>query len=133
MLACLATQPNRPVLNLENSVDPRRIAQALDSPNYAKKSLITNKVTTIFFATLFKSIPCTLHPRPTEFSRLKGDAQALFSIAASRLLKAVAKASTPSSSSCWQAALKSISRSSRRLSCPAASAAPCSRVAAGLP
>ena len=58
-------------MNLENSVDPWRIAQALVSSNYAKKSIITVKVTTVFFATLFKSISCTLHPRPTEFSRMK--------------------------------------------------------------
>jgi len=35
-----------------------------------KKVLITNKVTTHFFITPFKSIPSTLHALPTAFSRI---------------------------------------------------------------
>jgi len=46
------------------------IAQVLDSPDYMKKVLITNKVTTHFFITPFKSKPYTLHLLPTVFSRL---------------------------------------------------------------
>ena len=46
------------------------IAQVLDSPDYMKKVLITNKVTTHFFITPFKSVPYTLHLLPTAFSRI---------------------------------------------------------------
>ena len=43
------------MLNLEKSVGSRKSAQALDSSNYMKKVLITNKVTTHFFITLLKA------------------------------------------------------------------------------
>lgn len=46
------------------------MTQALNSPRYTKKALITNKVTTDFFATLIKSISYAPHTRPTAFSRL---------------------------------------------------------------
>ena len=36
------------------------IAQALNLPGYMKKVLITNKVTTHFFITPFKSISCAI-------------------------------------------------------------------------
>jgi len=58
------------VLNLEKSVETRNSAQALDSPSVMKKWLITNKVTTHFFITLFESITCTSFPRSTDLSRL---------------------------------------------------------------
>jgi len=81
-------------LILEKAVGRTHIAQVLDSPGHIKKVLITNKVTTHFFITPFKSqkgkiavwtaasrpkgeghgcpesIPSTLHALPTAFSRL---------------------------------------------------------------
>jgi len=55
---------------LEKAVGRTHIAQVLDSLDYMKKVLITNKVTTHFFITSFKSIPYTLHALPTAFSRI---------------------------------------------------------------
>jgi len=55
---------------LEKAVGRTHIAQVLDSPDYMKKILITNKATTYFFITSFKSIPYTLHTLPTAFSRM---------------------------------------------------------------
>ncbi len=55
--------------NLEKAVGRTFIAQALDSLGYMKKMLITNKVTTHFFITPFKSTSYTLHALPTAFSR----------------------------------------------------------------
>jgi len=55
---------------LEKAVGRTHIAQVIDSPGYMKKVLITNKVTTHFFITPFKSIPSTLHALPTAFSRM---------------------------------------------------------------
>jgi len=54
------------------------MAQALDSLGYMKKMLITNKVTTHFFITPFKSIPSTLHALPTAFSRIKKEHAPVF-------------------------------------------------------
>jgi len=55
---------------LEKAVGRTSIAQALDSLGYMKKMLITNKVTTHFFITPFKSTSYTLHALPTAFSRM---------------------------------------------------------------
>jgi len=55
---------------LEKAVGRTSIAQALDSLGYMKKMLITNKVTTHFFITPFKSTYYTLHALPTAFSRM---------------------------------------------------------------
>jgi len=62
---------------LEKAVGRTHIAQVLDSLDYMKKVLIphawdfvTNKVTTHFFITPFKSIAYTLHALPTVFSRI---------------------------------------------------------------
>jgi len=57
-------------ITLEKAVGRTSIAQALDSLGYIKKMLITNKVTTHFFITPFKSTYYTLHALPTAFSRL---------------------------------------------------------------
>jgi len=43
-------------LNLEIAVESRLLAEHLDSSNYTKKTFITNKVYSIFFVTLSKSI-----------------------------------------------------------------------------
>jgi len=59
------------IFNLEKSVGRTSIAQALDSLGYMKKMLITNKVTTHFFITPFKSTSDILHALPTAFSRIK--------------------------------------------------------------
>lgn len=58
------------ILNLEKAVGSTQIAQALDSPGYMKKMLITNEVTSHFFITPFKSISYTLYALATTFSRL---------------------------------------------------------------
>jgi len=55
---------------LEKVVGRTHIVQVLDSLDYMKKVLITNKVTTSFFITSFKSTPYTLHTLPTAFSRM---------------------------------------------------------------
>jgi len=55
---------------LGKAVGRTHIAQVLDSLDYMKKVLITNKVTTHFFITSFKSIPYTLHALPTAFPRI---------------------------------------------------------------
>jgi len=57
------------VFNLEKSVESQKSAQALDLPGYMKKTLITNKVNTLFFITPSKSIAYTSFLRPTDFSR----------------------------------------------------------------
>jgi len=61
---------NKIHINLEKAVGRTSIAQALDSLGYMKKMLITNKVTTHFFITPFKSTSYTLHALPTAFSRI---------------------------------------------------------------
>jgi len=55
---------------LESSVGSTHMAQALDSLCKTEKTLITNKVTTIFSVTPFKSMSYTLHVLPTEVSRM---------------------------------------------------------------
>jgi len=55
---------------LEFSIGSTHMAQALDSLCYTEKTLITNKVMTIFSVTPFKSISYTLHALPTEDSRI---------------------------------------------------------------
>jgi len=46
------------------------MTQSPNSPSYTKKDLITNKVTTTFFVTLFKSIAHILRALPTNISRI---------------------------------------------------------------
>jgi len=58
-------------LNLETSVGSRKSAQALGAPSKAEKYLITNKVTTNFYASLCTPISYASFSRPTEVSRLK--------------------------------------------------------------
>jgi len=55
---------------LEKAVASTQIAQPFDLLCYMKKALITNKVTTHFFITPFKSTCYTLHALPTAFSRI---------------------------------------------------------------
>ena len=55
-------------LNLETAVARTFMPQVLDAPSYTKKSLITTRVTTIFFVTLFTSISYDLNARPTAVS-----------------------------------------------------------------
>jgi len=55
---------------LESAVRTRIIAQLLDLPDYMKKRLFTNKVTTRFFTTPIKSDSYTLISRPTAESRM---------------------------------------------------------------
>ncbi len=57
-------------LNLKKFVDPRHIAQVLDSSRSVQKKLIIIKVATLFSVPLSKFLFGTLLLRSTEFSRL---------------------------------------------------------------
>ena len=60
----------KPKQTLETAVARTFMPQALDALSYTKKSLITTRVTTIFFVTLFTSISYDLNARPTAVSRI---------------------------------------------------------------
>ncbi|MBF0444270.1 MAG: hypothetical protein HQL68_01670 [Magnetococcales bacterium] len=55
--------------NLDSAVVRTSLAQPLDLPGKPKKSLITNKVTSIFSDSPDKPICCTINARPTAESR----------------------------------------------------------------
>lgn len=61
---------SRILIILKSAVESRKSAQALDLSSYMKKMLFTNKVTTHFFITLFKSISCTSLRRSTADFRI---------------------------------------------------------------
>jgi len=68
LTGCSMSKPA--TLNLETSVGSRKSAQALCAPSKAEKCLITNKVTTNFYASLCTPISYASFSRPTEVSRL---------------------------------------------------------------
>ena len=67
----LVAYNNHGLFNLETSVESRKSAQALGVPSKAEKCLITNKVTTNFYASLCTPISYVSFSRPTEVSRFK--------------------------------------------------------------
>jgi hypothetical protein len=63
-------QEQAPVINLDSAVKPREIAASTDAPDYGKKVLITNKVTTNFFPTPITPLATTLSTSSTADSRI---------------------------------------------------------------